>query len=140
MIKDFKRLADIWLSSSIKAHYFIAQNYWENNKLKIQQEYLPNAEIYVAEIEGNVYGFIALIENKVAAIFVAPNYQGRGIGRLLIHYAKKTKTTLLLHVYQDNKKSIKFYELNGFKILKEAIDDETKAKEFIMFWEKCSGE
>lgn len=102
----------------------------------MQEEYLRMSEVYLAEETGNVCGFIALVENKIAAIFVSPKHQRKGIGKRLISFAKKIKTQLELNVYQDNKNSVKFYELNDFKILKETVDDEIKAKEFVMFWKK----
>lgn len=102
----------------------------------MQEKYLPMSEVYLAEETGNVCGFIALVENKIAAIFVSPKHQRKGIGKRLISFAKKIKTQLELNVYQDNKNSVKFYELNDFKILKETVDDEIKAKEFVMFWKK----
>lgn len=49
--------------------------------------------------------------------------------------AKKIKNRLTLHVYEKNKKAIKFYQKNGFKIIKEDIDKNTNEKEYMMLWE-----
>jgi putative acetyltransferase len=40
--------------------------------------YLPSAEVYVNEDRGMVNGFIALVDNTVAALFVSPSTQAKG--------------------------------------------------------------
>ena len=41
---------------------------------------------------------------------------------------------LELNVYQENESSVAFYKANGFEILKESLDSNTQAKEFVMLW------
>ena len=135
-IQDFETLADIWLAASIKAHHFIDQAYWEQNKATMLQHYLPMSEVYIAEEDAHTLGFIALVENTIAAIFVSPALQGKGIGTLLINHAKKIRTHLELAVYQENQQSVQFYQSMGFTIVKETIDPNTQAKEFSMCWTK----
>lgn len=132
---DFEKLANIWLETSIEAHDFIPKSYWVNNKSAMQNHYLPMSEVYLIEEAGQVCAFIALVENKVAAIFVSPGKQGKGLGKLLISHAKKLRKELELNVYQENENSVAFYKANGFRILKESLDTETQAKEFVMLWE-----
>lgn len=134
--KDLVKLVDIWLITSIQAHSFISKAYWERNKAEMQEKYLPNSDIYLVENKKSIYGFIALVKNKVAALFILLQHQGKGAGKLLIDYVKSIKTELELTVYQANENSILFYKRNNFQILKETIDNETKAKEFVMFWKK----
>lgn len=132
--KDFEKLANIWLESSIDAHDFIPKSYWVNNKSAMQNQYLPMSEVYLVEEAGKVHAFIALVENNVAAIFVSPSKQGKGLGKLLISHAKKLRNKLELNVYQENESSVAFYKANGFEILKESLDSNTQAKEFVMLW------
>ncbi|MGE8643489.1 N-acetyltransferase [Acinetobacter vivianii] len=133
---DFNELTRIWLQASIKAHHFIPASYWESNTTKMQEIYLPMSEVYIAEDAINIYGFIALVEDTVAAIFVSPEHQAKGIGKQLISYAQEMRSRLELNVYQENKNSIKFYLASGFRIINEGLDTATNAKEYVMLWEK----
>ncbi|MEN8416047.1 N-acetyltransferase [Acinetobacter radioresistens] len=133
---DFDKLVDIWFEASIRAHHFIPESYWEENKAEMQNNYLPRSEVYLAEDEQQIYGFIALVENEIAAIFVAPDQQGKGIGKLLISHAKNLRPQLVLNVYQDNKNSIAFYKSEGFEVVQESFETETQSKVFVMSWIK----
>lgn len=135
-IHDFSDLTDIWFNASVKAHSFIPEAYWKNNKEKMQDTYLPMSEVYLIEDQNKSYGFIALIENKIAAIFISPEHQGKGLGKLLINYAKIQKDSLELNVYQQNTNSVRFYKSVGFKVIEEAFDVEAGSKEFLMRWDK----
>ena len=42
---DINRVADIWLKTNLKAHYFIPEQYWTNN-YEVVKEMLPQAEVY----------------------------------------------------------------------------------------------
>ncbi|GAA5630063.1 peptidyl-lysine N-acetyltransferase YiaC [Acinetobacter calcoaceticus] len=133
---DFNELTKIWLQASIKAHHFIPASYWESNTTKMQEICLPMSEVYIAEDTINIYGFIALVEDTVAALFVSPEHQAKGIGKQLISYAQEMRSRLELNVYQENKNSVKFYLASGFRIINEGLDTATNAKEYVMLWEK----
>ena len=133
---EFSILADLWLKTSLKAHDFIPAEYWIENRTLMAEKYLPNAEVYVAEDKEDILGFIALIDNHIASIFVDSKKQGKGIGSLLLNYGKALRTELTLNVYQKNEKSVGFYSSKGFKTLSETIDVPTGEKEFAMKWVK----
>lgn len=132
--EDIQILADIWLKTSFKAHDFIAQEYWINNRPLMVKNYLPNADVYVAEQENVILGFVALIDNHMAAIFVDDKQQGKGIGSSLLKHVKKLRTSLTLNVYQKNEESVLFYKSRNFTITSETVDEPTGEKEFIMQW------
>ncbi|TYP89294.1 putative acetyltransferase [Sphingobacterium allocomposti] len=135
---DIDELVAIWLDVSIKAHDFIPKKYWVENKTLMKADYLPNAEIYVAEVAGRIDGFVALIKNHIAAFFVRSEQQGKGIGTILLDYARELRSELTLNVYQKNKKSVSFYQAKGFEIAAETWDERTQEMEFIMRWVKPS--
>lgn len=136
--KDVEILADLWLTTSLESHDFIPKNYWIRNRSLMVEKYLPNSEVYVADKNGIILGFIALIENHIASIFVDIKEQGKGIGRLLLNYAQNLRTELNLNVYQKNKKSIEFYKSKKFIIVSESVDKSTSEKEYVMQWYKCN--
>ena len=137
MIRDY-RAADIdqtlaiWLSASIKAHDFIESEFWKSKVSEMRDVYIPASETLVYEAEGEIVGFYSLYENNLAAIFVAPNAQGKGVGTVLLDDAKSRRKNLQLTVYKDNIASINFYEKHGFTLIGEQIDEHTGHPELIM--------
>ena len=102
------------------------------------KDILPKKEIYVYEDDNTnqINGFIGLMDNYIAGIFVNKNNQSRGIGKQLLDYVKEIKETLNLSVYQKNIRAISFYQREQFVIQSEHIDNDTSEKEFIMIWSK----
>ena len=45
---DIDRVADIWLKTNLKAHYFIPEQYWTSNYESVK-EMMSQAEVYVYE-------------------------------------------------------------------------------------------
>jgi len=133
---DITEVVDIWFKASIISHNFISNDYWESNKIIMENKYLPMSETYLATDGKIIFGFISLIEEYLAAFFVKPEYQGNGVGSLLLNYVKNFKNNLQLKVYVKNKKSIEFYKTQCFLIISEAIDYTTEEKEFVMEWHK----
>ena len=129
-------VVELWYETSIKAHDFISKEYWQTNKAEMQETYIPNSETYVAEIDKNIVGFISLMNDYLAAIFVKPEEQGKKIGTALLNYVKNTKEKLELKVYSKNIKSFEFYKKNDFSVQTESIDENTGEKELLMEWAK----
>ena len=53
---DIDQVADIWLDTNLKAHYFISAQYWKNN-FELVKEMLSQAEVYVYENDTRIYRF-----------------------------------------------------------------------------------
>lgn len=130
---DIEEIMEIWKKQNIKAHNFIPKEYWENN-YEYVKEILPKAEIYVYIDSDKIKGFIGINNNHIEGIFIDTDSQNKGIGTALLNKVKEDKTKLTLNVYDKNKKAIKFYQKNGFEIIKENIDKETNEKEYVMIW------
>lgn len=142
MIRKFKEddlntVMQIWFDTNIKAHHFISRQYWVDN-YEMVKDILPKKEIYVYEDDNinQINGFIGLMDNYIAGIFVNKNNQSRGIGKQLLDYVKEIKETLNLSVYQKNIRAISFYQREQFVIQSEHIDNDNNEKEFIMIWSK----
>ncbi|AQS59999.1 N-acetyltransferase [Desulforamulus ferrireducens] len=130
MIRAYKKQDDaelikIWYEASIIAHSFIPSTFWEAEKKSIQEKYLPLAETYVKEIDGQIVGFISLIEDYIGGLFVHPNCQGKGVGTELINKAKSLRPKLTVEVYQENTKAQRFYGKCGFTLTGERVQPET---------------
>lgn len=129
---DIDQVLAIWLSASIQAHAFVPSAFWASQVEAMRDIYLPVAETWVFEEEGRVIGFYCLVEATLAAIFVSPDRQGRGIGSALIEDAKQRRDSLTLTVYQANRPSVGFYQKHGFVIHAEQLDANTGQPELVM--------
>ena len=76
---DIDRVAEIWLDSNLKAHYFIPEQYWKSN-FEAVKEMLSQAEVYVYEDDRNIQGFAGLNDEYIEGIFVYDEMQSQGIG------------------------------------------------------------
>ena len=131
---DINRVADIWLKTNLKAHFFISEQYWISN-YEFVKELLPQAEVYVYEDDKMIQGFIGINDEYIEGIFVSDEMQSRGIGNILLDYIKDKKDRLQLKVYQKNVRAMSFYQREGFTIQSEEMDEFTREKEYVMNWE-----
>ena len=102
---NINRVADIWLKTNLKAHYFIPEQYWTSN-YELVKEMLLQAEVYVYEDDKMIQGFVGLSNEYIEGIFVSDEMQSSGIGKLLLDYIKNKKVRLRLNVYQKNTRRI----------------------------------
>lgn len=84
--------------------------------------------------DGEMAGFIGLMEDYAAGIFVKENYQSMGIGKTLLDYVKERRGELVLHVYEKNKRGLKFYLREGFVKVGEQLEEENQEWEYEMRW------
>lgn len=84
---DLETLLGIWLEASCRAHDFVERGFWEARLDDMRNLYLPAAQTWVYERDGTVVGFVSLLDDVLAAIFVAPTEQGHGIGSALLEHA-----------------------------------------------------
>ena len=57
--RDIDRVADIWLKTNLKAHYFISNQYWKSN-YELVKEMLSQSEVYVFEADKMIQGFVGI--------------------------------------------------------------------------------
>ena len=78
--KDIPEIIDIWYEVSLQAHGFIPSDYWRENKNQMSRKYIPMSETFQATDGENILGFISLLDEYLAAIFVKSEFQGGGGG------------------------------------------------------------
>lgn len=132
---DIDQIMKLWLETNVSTHKFIPKEYW-TGMYDTVKESMPSASIYVYEENGFVYGFIGLMDQYIAGIFVESKMQEKGIGKQLIDYVKTQKEELSLHVYQKNSRAIHFYEREKFVILSKQVDEHTGEIELLMGWKR----
>lgn len=133
---DINVIMDIWLETNILAHNFVPNYYWKNNYEGVKQA-IQNAEVYVWEQNDRICGFVGLVDNYIAGIFVKQDFQSNGIGAKMLSYVKSIKEQLTLNVYVNNRRAVAFYKKNGFHIDEKKVDDDTGQEEYSMSWAKA---
>ena len=129
-------VVELWYEISISAHSFISPEYWKSSRDAMAKTYLPNSETYVAIEENEILGFVSMVDNYLAAIFVRQKMQGLGVGSKLLNFVKETRITIDLKVYKKNTSSVNFYKKQGFETLSESIEESTNETEVVMKWNR----
>lgn len=132
---DINKVAEIWLDTNIKTHYFISAQYWKSN-FELVKELLLQATVYVYEDKQEIQGFIGLSNEYIEGIFVSAEMQSQGIGKILLNYVKGKRNKLILNVYQKNTWAISFYQREGFEIQYSGLDEATGEKDYVMAWQQ----
>lgn len=132
-MSDTEQVMKLWLFGNEDAHSFVSEEYWRSHFDEVQ-EALLQAKVFVYDIDGKSQGFIGMMNEYIAGIFVDKSYRSTGIGTQLLTYVKQKYDTLSLSVYQQNSRAVAFYHREGFSILSEGIDEDTGEKEYTMLW------
>lgn len=135
--QDLEAVMEIWLSANLQAHGFLPETYWRGQCEAVRQQ-IPDAEVYVFEDSGRtgITGFIGVVGNDVAGLFVREECRSGGIGRRLLDYVKEKKPELVLKVYEKNTRAAAFYEREGFVAVGDGLDTDTHEKERILQWKR----
>ena len=144
-IEDFKRVNELArqvheLHASWRPDIFLKVDEVINKKEF--EEKIQTKEIYIAKAEDKIIGYMTLNikENSnpilkykkyltIEAICVDKDERSKGIGTLLLNYAKnkgkeKGCTDLYLTVNKENENAIKLYENLGFRVINIAYSME----------------
>ena len=69
-------------------------------------------------------GFMGMAGSKMDALFLAPEFQGRGGGRRLVRHAQQLRGELTVDVNEQNPAARRFYEACGFVVEgRSEVDD-----------------
>lgn len=133
---DTDAMIEIWLKASRVAHDFVPYTFWLDRVSEMKEIYLPRAESWVFEAEGQVGGFLSLVDDYLAALFVHPDLRRRGYGRRLMQYAQQSRSSLTLSVYAKNEGAIGFYKAAGFKVVEDRLEPNAGEPELVMVWNR----
>lgn len=123
--EDLDAVLAAWENATRLAHPFLTEEFLDQERDNIPNLYLPNAETWVIEQEGQVIGFIALLGNEVGAIFVEPEFHDTGAGKALMDKAQELRGDLEVEVFEANSIGRNFYQRYGFTPLSESIHEPT---------------
>ena len=115
--------------------FFYRGRLLENN-YEMVREMIPKAEVLLSEENGQIRGFIGLIDTYIAGIFVRAAEQSKGVGTGLLQTVMKSRDNLRLNVYKKNMRAVSFYQHYGFQIINQGIDESTSEEEYTMEWHR----
>ncbi len=137
--KDTENLIDVWYQASLPAHSFLTDTFLEEEKIKLREVFLPNSQTWVYEAEGEVVGFISLVNNEVGGLFVRPSHQRQGIGQALMDKANSLHDSLELDVFAANHLGRAFYDQYGFVPVREFVEETTGEVTIRLHYENKKG-
>ena len=68
---------------------------------------------------------MGLSDDKIEMLFVDPNEQGKGYGKVLANYAVKDRHIYLVDVNEDNHQANQFYKHMGYEVFGRDAADPT---------------
>lgn len=121
--KDTDALISIWEKANALAHPFLPDEFVAQVKEDMRNIYLPNAETWVLEKQGQPIGFIAMIGNEIGGLFLDPAHHGKGSGKAMVDHVADIKGPLRVEVFSENKIGRPFYERYGFLFEEEYLNE-----------------
>ncbi len=117
-VEDAPDIGEVWLASWRATFDFPPGHPDEDVRRWLATELVPNNETWVAadpRDDGRVVALMALSDEKVEQLYVAPEWIGLGLGRRFIALAKARRPDGLdLYCFQVNAFARRFYEDHGF--------------------------
>jgi len=114
--EDAERLAAIFTSARRTAMPWLPELHTEEeDRAFIGERVMADCELLVARREARPAGFLALKDDMVEHLYVAPEAQRQGIGTALLEAAKARRPDgLRLWTFQRNAGAAAFYARQGF--------------------------
>lgn len=114
---DAAGIGDVWLASWRATFEFEPAHPDDDVRRWLATELVPNHETWVAvDARGTVVGLMALSDDMIEQLYVAPPWIGRGLGRRFLALAKERRPAGLdLYCFAVNTNARRFYERAGFE-------------------------
>jgi ribosomal protein S18 acetylase RimI-like enzyme len=122
---DFAALTNLWRRAREQAfaEFQRAKGHtFEEDQAYFRDVILVNNDIWVAEVEGEPVAFMAIAGDFIDQLYVSPEHQHRGLGKVLLNHARALSPEhLWLYTLQINTRGRAFYEKNGFRAVKFGV-------------------
>jgi GNAT superfamily N-acetyltransferase len=102
----------------------------------VRERMLVTDEVWLAEEDEALCGFVAFREGWIDHLYVHPDWQGRGIGPELLAKPLALRQTRRLWAFQKNARARKFYEDRGFRPIQftDGSGNEEKEPDVLYEW------
>lgn len=115
---------------------FIPPRHTAEESLRFVQRLMSENQTFVAEVTGEVVGYIIFNDGWVNHLFVHPDRQGHGHGAALLDHVMADQRERQLWTFQKNTRARKFYEDRGWALaeLTDGRGNEEKEPEVRYVW------
>lgn len=114
--REYPTLVQIWRSAVDATHDFLAEDDRKSIEDNLIPHYFPAVELFGAELDGTLVGFVGIAGSAVEMLFVANEHRGRGIGTRLLEEAVSRHGARTVDVNEHNPGAVGFYRSYGFVI------------------------
>ncbi|EKU96293.1 acetyltransferase [Leptolyngbya sp. PCC 7375] len=110
-IHDASRLDELTLTVGTDAFLTLAQT--------AKDEGLFDGQLFVAEVDNVVQGFVAYTNEELTWLYVDPKFYRKGVGRALVQHAvANSAPTMAIELLEGNTPALELYLAEGFKVIK----------------------
>ncbi|HJQ14648.1 MAG TPA: GNAT family N-acetyltransferase [Anaerolineales bacterium] len=116
----------------LKGHFFYEdRDYFLDHVLKEDR-------VFVVEGEDRPVAFMAMKVDFIDHLYVHPEYQNQGLGKLMLDYARQLSPDhIWLYTLQINMNAREFYERNGFTAVKYGVSPPPESEPDVEYhWRK----
>ena len=128
-IDEYDMVARVWMNSWVSTGLAEASNFLlAQLRARIPLEVEKGWSLYVADDGGVLAAMLALHLPKkyLDQLFVAPEYQGRSLGRTLLAFTRQhLPDEIELRCVRENDKAWRWYEREGFVFEEEKVEPMT---------------
>jgi GNAT superfamily N-acetyltransferase len=114
---EHEALEDLQRRASLELREYREQLLANPDAIHLPPAQIANGQVIVAELDGSVAGFAAVVGGELDGLFVEPDLWGRGIGKALVdaaaHQARRRGLTLTVIAQPGARR---FYESCGFSV------------------------
>ncbi len=124
---EFDAVARVWMESHVSTGLATGSDVTlAELRARIPAEIAKGWQLYVAELDGAIAAMLAfrMADKYLDQVFVAPEHQGKGIGKALLAFTRQhLPDEILLRTAVGNTKAIAWYEREGFVRENEVMQD-----------------
>jgi ribosomal protein S18 acetylase RimI-like enzyme len=126
---EYDDIARVWMNSWVSTGLDTASDSLLSTlRARVPQEVEKGWSLFVADDAGAIAAMLALEVSKLYLdqLFVAPQYQGRSLGRRLLAFTRThLPDEIWLRCVRENEKAWRWYEREGFAFEREAHEPAT---------------
>ncbi len=107
----------------------------EDSRRIFREVIASRCEIWVAEREEELVGFLAIRGSYIDRMYVRPGAQRGGVGIVLLEKARELSPAgLELHTHQKNHRARCFYEKHGFRAVAFGVSPPPEDEPDVEYW------
>lgn len=123
---EYDAIAQVWMNSWASTGLEQPSNALLGKlRARISIEMEKGWSLFVADHNGTIAAMLALHvrANHLDMLFVAPEYQGKNLGRRLLAFTRELlPQEIVLRCVRENEKAWRWYEREGFVLEKEELE------------------